>query len=170
VSAEGVDNATAAQSTHLSWVDGAYFNTLGVRVTSGRTFTDVENVERRGVVIINERLARSFWPGQDAVGKRLRWGRGPGNQNAWLTVVGVIADVADGPLDGEPFFHAYEPFSQCPDFIWNDIPTTFGRGVKLAVRTNGDPLTLASAVRNGNQQARQPARDRIDRDDGRSVE
>ena len=147
VSAEGVDDATAVPSTLLSWVDGPYFTTLGIRVTSGRAFTDVENVEQRGVVIINERLARSFWPGQDAVGKRLRWGRGPGNQNAWLTVVGVIADVADGPLDSEPFFHAYEPFSQFPEFIWNDIPTTFGRGVTLAVRTNGDPLTVASAVR-----------------------
>jgi ABC-type antimicrobial peptide transport system permease subunit len=43
--------------------------------------------------------------------------------------------------------HAYEPFSQFPDVILNDIPTPFGRTVKLAVRTNGDPLTLASAVR-----------------------
>jgi putative ABC transport system permease protein len=147
VSAEGVETA---QSTHLSWVDGAYFSTLGIRVTSGRAFTDVENAERRGVVIVNERLARAFWAGQDAVGKRLRWGRdgnSPANRNAWLTVVGVIADVADGPLDGEPFFHAYEPFSQFPEFILNDVPTTFGRGVTLAVRTNGDPLALASAVR-----------------------
>jgi hypothetical protein len=61
-------------------------------------------------VIINERLARAFWPGQDAVGRRLRWGRnGPGNQNAWLTVVGVIADVADGPLEGVPFFMPTSP-------------------------------------------------------------
>ena len=146
VSAEGVDDA-AVPSTLLSWVDGPYFTTLGIRVINGRAFTDVENVEQRGVVIINERLARAFWPAQDAVGKRLRWGRGPENPNAWLTVVGVIADVADGPLDGEPFFHAYEPFSQFPEFIWNDIPTTFGRGVKLAIRTNGDPLTLAPVVR-----------------------
>jgi putative ABC transport system permease protein len=129
-------------------VYGPYFNTLGIRVTSGRAFTDVESAERRNVVIINERLARLFWPGQDAVGKRLGWGHGPRNEeDPWLTVVGVIADVADGPLDGEPFFHAYEPFSQFPEVIWNDVPTMFGRGVKLAVRTNGDPLTLASAVR-----------------------
>src|SRR4029450_13430304 len=147
VSAEGVDDATAVPSTYLSWVDGPYFTTLGIRVTSGRAFTDVESVEQRGVVIVNERLARSFWPGQDAVGKRLRWGRGPGNQNAWLRGGGVIADVAGGPSDAEPFFHAYEPFSQFPEFICNDIPTTFGRTVKLAVRTNGDALTLASAVR-----------------------
>jgi len=147
VSAEGVDEATVSPNTNLSWVYGPYFETLGIRVTSGRAFSDVENVEARSVVIVNERLARMFWPGQDAVGKRLRWGRGPQNQNAWLTVVGVIADVVDGPLDAEPFIHAYEPFSQFPDFILNSIPTTFGRTVKLAVRTNGDPLALASAVR-----------------------
>jgi putative ABC transport system permease protein len=146
VSGEGVDDATA--TTNLSWVYGPYFNTLGIRVTSGRAFTDIESAERRNVVIVNERLARLFWPGQDAVGKRLGWGHGPRNEEEpWLTVVGVVADVADGPLDGEPFFHAYEPFSQFPEVIWNDVPTTFGRGVKLAVRTNGDPLTLASAVR-----------------------
>jgi len=146
VSGEGVDDATA--TTNLSWVYGPYFNTLGIRVTSGRAFTDIESAERRNVVIVNERLARLFWPGQDAVGKRLGWGHGPRNEEEpWLTVIGVIADVADGPLDGEPFFHAYEPFSQFPEVIWNDVPTTFGRGVKLAVRTNGDPLTLASAVR-----------------------
>lgn len=146
VSGEGVDNPTA--TTNLSWVYGPYFNTLGIRVTSGRAFTDIESAERRNVVIINERLARLFWPGQDAVGKRLGWGHGPRNEEEpWLTVVGVIADVADGPLDGEQFFHAYEPFSQFPDVVWNDVPTTFGRTVKLAVRTNGDPLTLASSVR-----------------------
>ena len=146
VSGDGVDDATA--TTNLSWVSGPYFNTLGIRVTSGRSFTEIEGAERRNVVIINERLARLFWPGQDAVGKRLGWGHGPRNEEEpWLTVIGVIGDVVDGPLDAEPFFHAYEPFSQFPDVVLNDVPTTFGRGVKLALRTNGDPLALASAVR-----------------------
>jgi len=148
VSAEGAEDSAVVPSTNLSWVYGPYFDTLGIRVTSGRVFSEVESVDARRVVIVNERLARLFWPGQDAVGKRLRWGRDlPLDQSPWLTVVGVIADVADGALGVEPFIHAYEPFSQFPDVIWNDIPTTFGRTVKLAVRTSGDPLTLASAVR-----------------------
>src|SRR6185369_16010648 len=58
VSAEGVDDA-AVPSTLLSWVDGPYFTTLGIRVINGRAFTDVENVEQRGVVILNARLARA---------------------------------------------------------------------------------------------------------------
>ena len=130
----------APSSTNLSWVYGPYFQTLGIRLKSGRVFSDVETIEPRGVVIVNERLARTFWPGQDAVGKRLRWGLNVAeNQNPWLTIVGVIADVADGPLGAEPFVHAYEPFSQFPDIVLNNIPTTFGRQVKLAVRTDADP-------------------------------
>jgi putative ABC transport system permease protein len=149
LSAEGVESTGGAPpTTNLSWVYGPYFQTLAIRVKSGRAFSDVESVEPRGSVIVNERLARTFWPGEDAVGKRLRWGLNlPQNRNRWLTVVGVVADVADGPLGVEPYGHAYEPFSQFPDFIWNNVPTTFGRTVKLAVRTSGDPLALASQVR-----------------------
>jgi putative ABC transport system permease protein len=149
LSAEGVESTGGAPpTTNLSWVYGPYFQTLAIRVKSGRAFSNVESVEPRGSVIVNERLARTFWPGQDAVGKRLRWGLNlPQNRNRWLTVVGVVADVADGPLGVEPYGHAYEPFSQFPDFIWNNVPTTFGRTVKLAVRTSGDPLALAAQVR-----------------------
>jgi predicted permease len=149
LSPEGVDTAGGApRSTNLSWVYGPYFHTLGIRLKSGRVFSDIESVEPRGVVIVNERLARTLWPGQDAVGKRLRWGLNvPQNPNPWLTIVGVIADVADGPLGIEPFIHAYEPFSQFPDFMLNNVPSTFGRQVKLAIRTEADPRALASAVR-----------------------
>lgn len=150
LSAEGVNSVSGGvpPSTNLSWVYGPYFQTLGIRVKSGRVFTDVENAEVRGVVVVNERLAQMFWPGQDAVGKRIRWGANvPQNQNRWLTVVGVIADVADGPLGVEPFIHAYEPFSQFPDFVLNNTPGGFGRQIKLAMRTNADPRALVSTVR-----------------------
>ena len=69
------------------------------------------------------------------------------NPNPWLTIVGVIADVADGPPGVEPSIHAYEPFSQFPDVMLNNVPTSFGRQIKLAVRTEADPRALASAVR-----------------------
>ena len=74
----------------------------------------------------------------------------PENQNPWLTIVGVIADVADGPLGaGARTFTRSEPFSQFPDIVLSNIPTTFGRQVKLAVRTDADPraLGLPSAAR-----------------------
>lgn len=151
LSAEGVELPDGTPSnTNLSWVYGPYFQTLGIRLQSGRVFSEIEAIESRGVVIVNERLARTFWPGQDAVGKRLRWGLNiPENRNPWLTVSGVIADVADGPLGAGPSVHAYEPFSQFPDSILNDVnaPAAFGRQFKLAVRTDADPRALASVVR-----------------------
>ena len=149
LSAEGVEAAGGAPSSaNVSWVYGPYFQTLGIGLKSGRAFLDVENIEPRGVVIVNERLARAFWPGQDAVGKRLRWGINiPQNQNPWLTIIGVVDDVVDGPLGARPSIHAYEPFSQLPDSMLNNVPTTFGRQFKLAVRTDGDPHAVVSAIR-----------------------
>jgi putative ABC transport system permease protein len=144
----GVTQAGVPASTNLSWVYGPFVQTLGMRLIAGRVFAEEESVEPRGVVIVNERLAQRFWPGQDAIGKRLRWGLDvPQNPNSWLTVVGVVADVVDGGLGTEPFVHAYEPFSQFPDRVLNNIPNAFGRLVKLAVRTDADPRALVASVR-----------------------
>jgi putative ABC transport system permease protein len=136
------------RNTNLSWIRGPYFATLGIRLRSGRVFTEAEDAAPRNVVIVNARLAGAFWPGQDAVGKRLRWGgEGPQNRNPWLTIVGVVDDVADGPIGVEPYLHAYEPFVQFPDSVLDNVPTGFGRQVKVAVSTDGEPLALAAALR-----------------------
>jgi putative ABC transport system permease protein len=146
MAAEGVVLAGRPPSTNVSWVDGPYFETLGIRLKSGRTFTDIETDRSRGVVIVNEHLARIYWPEQDPVGKRMRWGLDvPQNLNPWLTVVGVAEDVVNGPLGEEPYIHAYEPFSQFPDFVWDNVPTLFGRQVKLAIRADTDPLALVQS-------------------------
>jgi putative ABC transport system permease protein len=148
LAAEGVAPSGAPPNTNLSWVYGQFVQTLGMRLITGRPFTDVESIEPRGVVMVNERLAKTFWPGQDAVGKRLKWGLDvPQNPNPWLTVVGVVADVADGALGSEPYIHAYEPFSQFPDVVLNNIPNAFGRLVKLAVRTTSDSRALVASIR-----------------------
>jgi putative ABC transport system permease protein len=149
LSAEGATAASEGPlNTNLSWLYGPYFQTLGIRLKSGRDFAEIEWVEPRQVVIINDRLARTLWPGEHALGKRLRWGLDtPQNPNPWLTVVGIVEDVANGPLGMEPFRHAFEPFSQFPDLWLDRIATTFGRHVKVAVRTDGDPRALASVAR-----------------------
>jgi putative ABC transport system permease protein len=137
-------------STNLSWTYGPFVQTLGIRLVAGRTFSGIEDVQPQGVVIVNQRLAQRFWPGQDAIGKRLKWGADtPQNQNAWLTIVGVVADVADDGLASEPFLHAYEPFSQFPDGTLNNVGglPSFGRHVKLAIRSTAAPRTLVASVR-----------------------
>ena len=131
-------------TTNLSWVDGPYFRTLGIALTRGRFFTDAEEAENRAAVIVNERFATKTWPGEDAIGKRLKWGI-PDSEAPWLTVVGVVADVADGPLGDEPFIHAYEPFRQFPDMVLDNL--RFGRTIKVALLADGNPLALVTAVR-----------------------
>jgi putative ABC transport system permease protein len=135
-------------NTNLTWVYGPYFQTLGIEMQRGRLFSDLETTEPRRVVIVNERLASIAWPGRDPLGKRLRWGLDvPGNPNPWLTVIGVVGDVADGPLGAPTYLHAYEPFSQFPDIVLNNVPNAFGRQLKVAVRTDGSANALASALR-----------------------
>jgi putative ABC transport system permease protein len=135
----------ARPMTHLSQVQGPYFETLGIVLKRGRFFTADEYSTDRSVVIVNDKLASRFWPDQDAIGKRLRWG-GAGSQYPWLTVVGVVGTVADGPLGTEPGVHAYEPFRQLPDFFLED-GNQFGRDLKVAVLADGAPRALAALVR-----------------------
>jgi predicted permease len=138
--------AGAGPTTNLTWVQGPYFEALGTMLRHGRYFTADEHARNRGVVIVNEKLATLAWPGQDPVGKRLKWG-GAASYSPWLTIVGVIRDVADGPIGAEPAVHAYEPFRQLPDFFINGATTQFGRDVKVAVLAEADPRALAALVR-----------------------
>ncbi len=133
-------------TTTLTWVHGPYFETLGMRLKQGRFFTPDEHAQVRRVVIVNEKLARLTWPGQDPVGKRLKWG-GAVSQAPWLTVVGVTENVADGPISAEPMVHTYEPFRQLPDLFLDGAPNQFGRDLKVAVLADGQPRALAALVR-----------------------
>jgi predicted permease len=138
-------------STQLSWVHGPYFETLGIRLVAGRLFLPEEQSERRPVVIINEALANRLWPDGNAVGQRLKWGprEAPGS---WLTIVGVVSDVAGGPavsagLPKDKPIRAYEPFRSFPDFFLDNAVSGFGRDVRLAVRTYGDPSSSIAPLR-----------------------
>ena len=138
-------------STRLSWVHGPFFETLGMTLERGRLFTEDEYAENRQVVIVNEKLATRLWPGEDPIGRRLKWGPAQ-SQAPWLTIVGVVGDVPDGPEalaimgDDRPV-HAYEPFRQFPDFFLDNATSGFGRDVRLAVVTDGDPAPLIEPIR-----------------------
>lgn len=112
-------------------VDGSFFQLLGIRLLEGRTWSDQPE---NNVVVINRELAESFWPGQSAVGKRLR----PAPQAPLSTVVGVIDNFAVGGLrtsKTEP--QLYSP----TDFDWSN-------GYQMLVRTRSeDPLTVLPQIR-----------------------
>ena len=130
----------------LTWVAGDYFGTLGVAVKRGRAFTADELAGNRAVTVVSESLARRFWPGQDALGKRLKWGIAE-SRTPWLTIVGVAADAADGPLGAEPTIHAYEPYAQLSERELADAITGLARTLHVAVRAEGEPAALARLAR-----------------------
>jgi putative ABC transport system permease protein len=104
----------APQSLGVTWIHGDHFAVYGIPIVAGRAFSGDEQRENRRVVIVSQRLADTYWPGQDAVGKRLKWGLSS-STSPWMTVVGVSGDVVEGPPGSTPFPHIYVPYSELPD-------------------------------------------------------
>jgi putative ABC transport system permease protein len=110
-----------------------YFRAMGVPLLQGREFDDRETGGKPDVVIVNQKMAQSYWPDGDAIGKRIKIG--PPQNEPWLTIVGVVGNVNHTGLDAEPDFATYEPHAKRP---WSEMT--------LLVRTIGDPLSLAGPV------------------------
>jgi putative ABC transport system permease protein len=107
-----------------------YFNAMGIAVRNGRAFTAQDARPAAGVVIVNEAFEKHHFPGESAVGKRIRLG-GP-----WLTVVGVVNDVRQKGLAGDAMLEAYTP-------VLEDA----GEALSFVIRMAAEPDHLISAVR-----------------------
>lgn len=114
-------------------VTPGWFETLGLRLR-GRDFRASDDGSHGGVLIVNETFARATWPASEAIGRRVRKGRNPGNP--WMTVVGVASDVRHAGPAKPPRPEIYEPYSQ------TSLPF-----VAVAVRTDRDPGSLAGDLR-----------------------
>ncbi|HEV8348486.1 MAG TPA: ABC transporter permease [Vicinamibacterales bacterium] len=120
-------------------VSAEYFHAMGIPVLRGRTFVDRDDAEAPSVVIVTDTLARRLWPGQDALGKRIRVGFVRPNE-PWSTVVGVVGEVKQMALSDETRPAIYMPLSQAPrSFLL--------RNLNFVVRTDGDPASAAAAIR-----------------------
>jgi putative ABC transport system permease protein len=112
-----------------------YFRALKIPLITGRQFTERDNKEAPQVVIVNETLARRYFPGESAVGKRLRVWR---DEDFTREIVGVVGDTKANAMDAEMGPQMYVPHLQ--DASWG--------GMSLVVRTTtAEPTALASAVR-----------------------
>ena len=120
---------------------GDYLQTMRIPLLRGRFFTMADDANAPGVVIVSESLAKHYWPGQDPIGKRLKWGTEAGH-NRWLTVVGIVGDTKQGRLDEPTRFHTYEPFLQNQ----RDADSTI-RSLHLAVRAHGDARQVTAGLR-----------------------
>jgi putative ABC transport system permease protein len=118
---------------HPRSVTPGYFRAMGIQLVSGRLFTDADRADAPPVAIVNETMARSYWPGKSPVGSRVRY---TGTQEL-REVVGVIKDVRHWGLDAQVNPEMYVAYPQLP---------ISGLTFAVAAR-NGDPATLTSAIR-----------------------
>lgn len=114
-----------------------YFRALGIPLLRGRYFEAHDSADTTPVTLVNRRLAEQYWPGEDAIGKRLKVGP-TDSQNSWLTVVGVVGDVRQTGLY-EQKLEFYVPYLQ--------ERRSFMAPRDLIVRTKADPAVIAAAVR-----------------------
>lgn len=122
---------------NLEPITPTYFKTIGAHVIAGRVFDDHDRVSAEPVVVVNAKLAKYAWPGEFAIGKRIRGdGLNLGRRSdTWWTVVGVVADVRYREIGATPF-DVYMPFAQS----WFPVGD-------LMIRTAVPPATVAVAVR-----------------------
>jgi len=116
-------------------VTPGFFKTLRVPLRRGRLFTDADLPTTQPVVMVNESLVRRFFPGGDALGKKITYDNPTDSQARWLTVVGVVADTRRGGLDRAPWAEVYFPLAQASD-----------RRMYALIRTAGDPMALVRAA------------------------
>jgi predicted permease len=119
-----------------SVIYGDYLQAMGIPLLRGRYFTEQDGPKSMHVLIVSESLAKKYWPGRDPMGKRLKWGP-PESTDPWLTVVGIVGDVKQGPLETAADAHTYEPYAQL------GVPLS----LRVAVRGQADPAGLAADIR-----------------------
>ena len=118
-------------------VGGDYFTAMNIPLRRGRVFSqDLDTRTSLRVVVIDQRMADQFWPGEDPIGKRIRTGGFDVTPDTpWMTIVGVVGDVKQDALDADSRIAYYRFQGQTPS-----------RAMNVVVRSAGDPATLATPV------------------------
>ena len=119
----------------MRWAGHRYFETMRIPLRQGRFFNEQDTADAMPVAIVDEFMANELWPGQDPLGKRIRFGD-LNSTSPWQTVVGVAGRVKQYGLDADSRIALYRPHTQQP-----------GRSMYVTLRTAGEPESIASAVR-----------------------
>ena len=134
---EGHRNEEGREPTvHYAGVAGRWPETFDVRLVSGRTFTDHELLSAAPVALVNAKLANTFWPGENPIGKRFRLAEE--STNPWLSVIGVVPDIRTVKLDES---------DTTPPTAW--LPHRFisTRNYGIVIRTRSHPASVIAEVR-----------------------
>jgi putative ABC transport system permease protein len=116
-----------------------FLKAMGVPLVRGRSIDRRDGAESRRVAVVNETMARQYWPGMDAVGKRFKIGD-PDSDVPWITVVGVVGDVRQMGLDAPVKAEMYLPYAQVTEQPWF-APRD------LVVRTAAEPMSLVPWIK-----------------------
>ncbi len=125
----------AVQDAEVFAASPEYFEALRIPLIQGRFYGAGDRAGSQGVAVINQALARRFWPGRSALGARITLGD-PADPESWRTVVGIVGDVRQERLSEQAYPQIYLPFAQSPS-----------RSMVLAVRAQGDAASLVPAIR-----------------------
>jgi predicted permease len=112
-----------------------YFAALKIPLRRGRLFTSADAEKAPRVALVNEEMARFAFGGTDPVGHRITFGN-PSDTAGWMTIVGVVGNVAQEGVTAKPYQQLYRPIEQAPS-----------RSVYVALRTDRDPVALAASAR-----------------------
>src|SRR5213595_2966543 len=139
IGVEGVTDPPPGQRPDVIFraIGPGYFSTMGIPIVGGRDFTDQDKADSKDVVIISEKTAQHFWPGQDPIGKRLKPGSST-SKSEWREVIGIVKDVRQNDLIAPPKMQMYFSYRQPKEIAAN----------ALVVRTTIEPMSLAGSVRN----------------------
>ena len=121
-------------------VSAGYLKTMNIPLRQGRYFDSHDNAQSMPVAIINETMARQYWPGENALGRRFKVGDPEDPKLPWTQIVGIVGDIRQMGLDEPVKAEMYLPYQQINHYQWF-IPRD------LAIRTSGDTSNLVGSVR-----------------------
>jgi putative ABC transport system permease protein len=130
------EHARAEYSAQIRPVSPGYFPALGIPLKLGREFGESDNETAPGVAIVNEVLAKRFWPNESPLGRRIRYGKD------WLSIVGVCGNIKHARLDADSNMEIYVPYPQMPEAVMKFL----GRGMNYVVRSPS-PGSVAGELR-----------------------
>lgn len=137
---ETIDHRSIHQVEFVQHVTSEYFATLRIGLREGRAFEPTDTERAPTAALVNETLAKQFWPNESAIGHRLK---PAGNIGTWFTVVGVVADVRQNGLQSPPASELYVPYRQARLLMNGFMPRT----MNIVVRSTSDSAAVVNGVR-----------------------
>ena len=144
IEGRSIEQATAgglAYDANHRQISVDYFKTMAIPIQQGRAFNEGDNEQSIPVAVINETMARQYWPNENPIGKRFKLGDPEDAEVPWVSIVGIARDVRQMGVDEPVKAEMYFPYQQ-------GAAGAFYAPRDLAIRTSVDPMSLVAAARN----------------------